>query len=453
MVSWRIFSLIFLIIPFKIKCVIVFPLKISEIQSSNFDFSNLEYSNVYTEVKVGKPNQIIKLYLSQSYDQSYIFHKDIKGAYNPKDSQTYKNISNINYYFGPFDRGIEANETMTFQNINNTNLEVNDFTFDLVTEIKDSIKIKEGIMGFKLFDNIYRGDSLKNIIVQLKKRHLIETYGWSMKFGKNGEGWLHIGGYPHEYNNKDYKAEYFKHVYSEKRTTGINWEIKFSDIITGEGNYLDKVRNGMMEIETGLIFGSDEYYEIVQKEFFNEKISKKQCFNATSTKTDKLSFKYYYCTDYEAIKSFKGIHFKINDLNKDFFFDYNDLFLKKDNKYYFLIAFRPSTNVYWILGYPFFKKYEFVFEPDKKLIGTYFDYPKDSQSIQDDNEEKDYTAVIILIVVVVVLLIIITLLIFFIYKLILKKKKARANELDDNFEYKEKQENQDKENNDDKLIN
>ena len=146
-----------------------------------------------------------------------------------------------------------------------------------------------------------------------------------------------------------------------------------------------------------------------------------------------MNFKYFYCTKYESIKEFKGIHFKNNDLDKDFFFDYNDLFIKKNNKYYFLIAFRPSTNVNWIIGYPFFKKYEFVFQPDKKIIGTYISYPKGSMN---DNGNKTNTSVILLICLVCVLFVVISVLSIFLFKLLKKKlKKKRANELDDNFDY------------------
>ena len=186
-----------------------------------------------------------------------------------------------------------------------------------------------------------------------------------------------------------------------------------------------------MQIETGLIFGTDEYLDLVKKEFFDEKIEKKRCFMETSEKAILMNFKYFYCTNFETVKEFKGIHFKNNNLEKDFFFDYNDLFIKKNNKYYFLIAFRPSSVTNWIIGYPFFKKFEFVFQPEQKLIGTYIDYPKNKNDGNNIN-----TSMIVLCCVVGLLAIIIFVLGFILYKLLTKKlKKKRANELDDNFDY------------------
>ena len=147
-----------------------------------------------------------------------------------------------------------------------------------------------------------------------------------------------------------------------------------------------------------------------------------------------MNFKYFYCTNFDTIKQFKGIHFKHNDLSIDFFLDYNDLFINKNNKYFFLIAFKPSSNTNWIIGYPFFKKFEFVFQPEGKLIGTYFDYPKNKNTSNNNNGLN--TSMILLICFVGILLIIIFVLVYFLYKLITKKfKKKRANELDDNFDY------------------
>ena len=294
----------------------------------------------------------------------------------------------------------------------------------------------------KLFDHTYRGDPTRNIIVQLKKRHIIESYGWNIKFKNNGEGFLNIGAYPHEYDKKNYATEYFKNILSGWRSTGFYWEIEFTNIITGYGNYIEKTKKCEMQIEKGFIFATDEYFDLVKKEFFDEKIEKKECFLDTSISSKYLNFKYFYCLNYDTIKQFKGIHFKHNTLDKDFFFDYNDLFLQKNNKYYFLIVFRPSSITNWIIGFPLFKKYEFVFQPEQKLIGTYIDYPKRKN---EDNSMNN--SMVIMCLVVGVLAIIIFVLGFIIYKLLTKKlKKKRANELDDNFDYATSNE-------DNKLIN
>ena len=435
----NIFLLILIISNFflaKTESVILLPLKKDFLKDdNNFEISQLETSKIYTEINVGNPNQNTKLYLSFNYYLTYIFTNQANGVYDPLNSLTYQNISKAIYYSSPFQKGFKSNETLFFNTYNKTILEVENYSFDLVTKLNEKSDIKDGIIGLKLFDNKYRGDPLHNIIIQLKKRHFTESYGWSIKFDKNENGLLSIGAYPHEYDHQNYSTEYFKQILSGWRATGVFWEIEFSNIITGYGNYIEKTTKCEMQIETGLIFGTDEYFNLVKKEFFDEKINGNKCYQDTSKSSNYMNFKYFYCIDYEAVKQFKGIHFKNNDLDKDFFFDYNDLFIKKNNKYYFLIAFRPSTNVNWIIGYPFFKKYEFVFQPDKKLIGTYIGYPKGSINNDDSNNKKN-TSMILLICLVCVLFIVISILSVFVYKLLKKKlKKKRANELDDNFDY------------------
>ena len=170
----------------KSEFVILLPLKKDFIKDdSNFEISQLESSKIYTEINVGKPNQSIKLYLNFNYYITYIFTSQANGVYNPSKSLSYYNISKAIYYSSPFEKGFKSNESLFFNTYNKTILEVDNYSFDLVTKIKDDSDLKDGIIGLKLFDNKYRGDPLLNIIIQLKKRHFIESYGWSIKFDKN----------------------------------------------------------------------------------------------------------------------------------------------------------------------------------------------------------------------------------------------------------------------------
>ena len=243
------------IIFIKTESIIFLPLKIDSINNEqNFEISNLEKSKIYAEINVGNPYQHVKLYLSFNYYLTFIFGSEANGSYNSLNSLTYKNISKSIYYSSPFEKGFQSNETLYLETYNKSGIEIKDFSFDLITKIKENTDIKEGIIGLKLFDNAYRGDPVRNIIVQLKKRHIIETYGWSIKFNKNGEGVLGIGAYPHEYDFENYKSQYFKQILSGFRTTGVFWEIEFTNIITGNGNYIEKTRRCEMQIETGLIF-------------------------------------------------------------------------------------------------------------------------------------------------------------------------------------------------------
>ena len=92
-------------------------------------------------------------------------------------------------------------------------------------------------------------------------------------------------------------------------------------------------------------------------------------------------FDVYYC-EKEAIKNFKPIILELSskycssDMNARFEFNSQDLFIKNkyDDLYYFQIVF-DSNGLYneWILGKPLFKKYQMVFDQDRKTYGFYLD--------------------------------------------------------------------------------
>ena len=79
----------------------------------------------------------------------------------------------------------------------------------------------------------------------------------------------------------------------------------------------------------------------------------------------------------------------------------------------------------WILGKPFMKKYQLVFELDKKIIGLY----------KENNDSNNKGFNIYLLLLIIALLVVIGLIIFIVYYL-KKMRKKRACELtDDNFDY------------------
>ena len=59
-----------------------------------------------------------------------------------------------------------------------------------------------------------------------------------------------------------------------------------------------------------------------------------------------------------------------------FILNYNDIFERIENNFYFLIVFSRQNLNMWILGKPFLKKYLLIFEPDKKIILSYNGFSK-----------------------------------------------------------------------------
>jgi biopolymer transport protein ExbB/TolQ len=98
------------------------------------------------------------------------------------------------------------------------------------------------------------------------------------------------------------------------------------------------------------------------------------------------------------------------------------------------------------MGKPFVKKYQFFFNPDKKSIIFY------SLNNESENENPNSNIMIIIILgsIIFILLIIIGILV---WKYLLREKylrKKRANELDDDYEYTQKKNNENEPN--EKLI-
>ena len=132
---------------------------------------------------------------------------------------------------------------------------------------------------------------------------------------------------------------------------------------------------------------------------------------------------YYECNDNINILNFPKLKFYDKIMNYTFEFDYNDLFLKKDNKLYFLITFRTKDfRDNWIFGVIFLKKYQIIFDQEREIIGLY---------INSRKEKKNDLFKILTIICLFIIVILVGILI----KTINKKRKVRANELEENFEY------------------
>ena len=80
----------------------------------------------------------------------------------------------------------------------------------------------------------------------------------------------------------------------------------------------------------------------------------------------------------------------------NFELNYNDLFVKINNKYYFLVIFKANNEnnnnnkEFWILGQPFIKKYSFTLNVDAKMIGFFHkNLLIEKDELQNDKIEKN----------------------------------------------------------------
>ena len=133
-------------------------------------------------------------------------------------------------------------------------------------------------------------------------------------------------------------------------------------------------------------------------------------------------FSYVFNKKYDVSK-FPNITFVHKEFQYNFTLTYKDLFKEYNGKYYFLIVFLRNHNHEWVFGKIFLKKYQFIFDPENRLIGFY------NQKITFQNNSY------LIWVIIFSLIIFIILLIFFYTCCFKKKRKIRNNEIEDGYDY------------------
>ena len=147
------------------------------------------------------------------------------------------------------------------------------------------------------------------------------------------------------------------------------------------------------------------------------------------------SYKIYTCIKSNEFnfKNFPSLKFIFFGNNYEFELTYEDLFIEKNNIYYFLVSCDYHINENWKLGRPFLKKYQFVFDGTKKLVGYYNKQNKQSSIIHNANANTTSKSTKIIFIFIIVNVILIPI-VFFFARRIYMRKKYKANELDSFFE-------------------
>ena len=441
--------------------------------------NNLYNSYIYSNAKIGQPQYDIKtLFFTESRYYSLvpklenIEGKNISSYYNINNSDTFQNISALNKYYVFSKKDIAAKEKFIFNVYNleektNNEIIINDLDFILgvrnkIIELNNFIDIYELNIGLELMNS---QTEKFNFINLLKERSIINDYNWFLSFEKikrnndslyylddiiNVKGKLLIGCLPHNYNPNLYLKDNTISVYS--------WMLDFKNIyyFINDTNYNSGMkkqeipalnRKAEISINEFLIIAPIQYQNLIKYDYFTNYIAKNICH-------------YYYDSDIEGfycdksenftinnLKSFPTLYFEHNIFNYTFELSYKDLFIEKDDKYFFLIVVENGDVDDWYFGYIFLKKYQFSFDQDAKRITFYNQDSLDNEE-KDNNENKgknnnksnndkkekmNYLAIILVIISWIIFIGVGIILGTFIYKKCYKKK--RANELNDDYEY------------------
>ena len=370
------------------------------------------YNNdLNTELLIGNPPQKIPMTIKYDKEQFYLASPLAKGIYNHNQSNTfYSNFSEVNYTKDGIEKGFISTEKIILNSKNNQ-INISNIIFFYLT--KPIIpKINYASLGLLFMEkSIYKD---YNILIQLKKKNLIDNYCFSFLFLNDIEGILYIGNYPHQYNNSfyDYFDFYHFHIALSNQLTEM-----FDKIYYGK-HLMNAIGSFYFNLSLGGIIGNYFIQNLIEFDFFSPLIEKKKCEKKLIN-----AFLYYECDNDVEINLFKNLSFYNKEINYTFVLTYEDLFDKINGKIYCKLIFRKTMLPIFILGQPFLKKYYFMFDQDKKLMGFY-----------KKLKEKKKSFLSIFHILFIILIFFLVFLIIILIKMIMKKPlRIRASELEENM--------------------
>ena len=419
-----------------------------EIESSTIKFKikTLKFlgknnNNIYinNEILVGSPQQNILGFYSGKINEFVIVHKGCfinHSKYDKTKSYTFYNLSSFNIIHKDYKNACFAKENFLFEkyingneNNNNQYITVNQLKFFLSDDYKENKKLDNdntcAIIGLQLNNKDILKETPKNFIHYFiqnvfdkkdKNNFNINSFYWTIKYNNlnsinnidDDEGFFSIGDPPHVYDPDNYRKNNFIEFNIESGYSSLYWGIKFNEIYLNKSNciYLKKyfvAHNCLFYPEINIILGTIEYYNTIKKEFFNDFLLAKICFEKkifisriNSTVINGLSGEYViiFCDknkveEYGIDKfylDFPSVNFYHRLMNYTFVFKGNELFYedKKENKIYFLISKKNNEVDQWIFGKIFMKKYQVIFNSEMKTIGFYININSNDKNIDNN---------------------------------------------------------------------
>ena len=413
----------------------------NEIDEKKYFYYDLILNNIYTSILLGSPPQTIFGFYSGIINEFDIIHENCfinNSKYDRTKSDNFYNLSSFNITHKDYKNACFAKENFLFEkyiddynNIANKYITVYQLKFFLPDDYKENRKLNNintcAIIGLQLNNKDIFKETPKNFIHYLMQNTFdekgknnvgINSYYWTIKYNNinrinnidDEEGFFSIGDPPHVYDPDNYKKNNFIEFNIESGYSSLYWGIKFNEIYLNKRSniYLKKYfwgHNCLFYPELNIILSTIEYYNTVKKEFFNEFLLDKICFEKkifisqiNSTVINGLSGEYsiIFC-DKNKLEGygidkfyldFPSVNFYHKLMNLTFVFKGNELFYenKKENKIYFLICKKNNAVDQWIFGKIFMKKYQVIFNSEMKTIGFYI-----NNNNNDNNKYNNFS--------------------------------------------------------------
>ena len=462
------------------SCIIIIPFEIVnpdyDLSTSKDLMSYLNSLSLYSNLSLGTPPQKIKTFIK--FDKSYFIIPN--SAFIHKNSKTYKELGENQKIFDE----IEYNGTVSSDDIILINSDSNEFSkfiqnidsekykkvfknITFINKLTDEIGYKNyGYIGLKYpakdkLDNM-------NFVYLLKSKNISNNYAWTLLFDTKTEknidtytidcfnkikGKLILGDELYNYYPTKYMSNISNNVNMIQRNYYLNWDLEFNNIYINE-NKLFIYSAAEIRPDSALYFGSLGFKINIDSFFFIPLFNQSICESKNMTLYPNVI--YYICDSSKKgknnlsfdIKKFPNIIFEHKKLGNNFTLNYKDVFIQDINNkniYYFLFVFDRNKifNIRedrFILGTKFFEKYQFEFDYDKKLIRYYDIINKicDNFFCNNNKEKKDFKVIFLICLIILFGIILFVLGMLFQKKILKIHRKARANELDEDFEYKAK---------------
>jgi len=380
-------------IPFKIKKANIQSDKsiTKEIEDKSFNYK------LYSLINLGSPPQKIEASFNLKTSNFYIsnYCRNSSTFYSFKDSSTFFKIKTdektpelMNNFY--------CNETFFFNSKKNDEIEVNNMLL-----YTPEFNNKNNCLNIGLkFPNSINNKFQESFIQQLKHKNIINKYIWTMNLYNNNNS-IDNDNYDGEFIFGDILTDFYSEIdkkYSYKKIkstyTGnsnrnkdkmnmLEWGILFQvfyQLYNGNEKKYIYMNSFVSEFDFGIntIIGTSEYFQNIRNDYFNDYINNKICKISYMRST----YKYIYCDTanfgINDLKKFPTLYFRNKDLKYIFYLNYEDLFyLSSDNKYYIFNIMlttdygENNSSGKWIFGLPFWRKYQFSFDIDNKMIYYY----------------------------------------------------------------------------------
>ena len=377
-------------------------------------------------------------------------------TFNYKNSKSYEFLTAFNHSFYSIKNTCYAKEKLfLFQDFNLKEKKLFDIEFIHSSNETNicffaCLQIAESLVDLKV-----------NLLIQLKNLINSNAVTWSLKFTSPDDGFLIFGDIIDndklKFYNENIKDNYLPlQIYAYSKTD-IYWKLYFDKIIFGD--YVIKKDSQIyfyMNFQTRFITVPKIYFNEIKNKYFliNEDETKFICFEETI----EFFFSVIYCNkkDYLSLtdnyKKLPNLDLFAHRFGVNFTFTPKDLFLEKDDKLYFYIAYNSHRNEEWEMGTIFLEKYITVFNNEETTLNILQrpdGYEEEKEKVVYENNKTKYTIIIILGIILSGA--VFGFLGIFYGKKIYAQRKKKANELnDDDYDYNPQSIN---ENNNEKFKN